>query len=169
MASLGCRWIAAVLLGLVLIWPFVLLEALLCSLLGLMVGLLYNGTFCCFGNKARETRAKGCWLLREALLYAVSGLFLCVPFMVLVPFSTMSTSNGWRLGGIPTIVGWVDVNRFLAYRYFSAPQLTGVGSFNDPSRDSLCLMTCCKAPGASPSGRKSGDDEKQELASASSP
>jgi hypothetical protein len=128
MASLGGRWIAAVIFGLLFIWPFVLLESLLCFLLGILVGGLYSLTCCVFGAKSKEVQAKGCWLFREALLYAVAGICLCFPFMVLVPFKPMTTNN-WRFGCIPTFLGWIDVNRFLAYRYLSFPAITGAGSF----------------------------------------
>jgi hypothetical protein len=131
MALQGCCqvFVTGVLL-LVLIGPFAIVEAALCFIMGLIFGLFYWLTSCLWMSQAKQVRAKGCWLLREALLYAAAGISFAILPLTLVTLRGISRANkNFKFATIPTFVGFVDVNRFLAFKYFSCAPLTGASSF----------------------------------------
>ena len=56
-------------------------------------------------------------LIREALLNIAASISLCVPFLVCYVYRNYRADTDWKLSPIPTIFGWVDARRFIAFTY----------------------------------------------------
>jgi len=129
--------------------PFGLIEGILSFLIGLLVGSFYNCAGCCFSGRSATVRAKGCYIIRESLIFLAIGLSMIAVFPILHVFRDMSPSQSWRYRRIPTFIGMCDVTRTWTFRYGYMPKALGNTDYVDGNTcepDGLKMWKCAERP-----------------------
>ena len=95
--------------------PLAILEGVVRAALFAGVGAVLLFAAACTCDKLWVLHAKQC--AREAVLTLAAVLSLLIPFMVCFVYRRYDDEEDWDLSPLPTLLGWVDTQRFMAFSF----------------------------------------------------
>lgn len=96
--------------------PLAILEGVVRGALFTGLGMALLVVAACTCDQLWLLHAKQC--AREAILTLAAVLSLLIPFMACVVYRRYDDEEDWDLSPLPTLLGWVDTQRFMAFSFF---------------------------------------------------